>query len=322
MKDEMEGLLFAKIGGAAEGAIAARIAEFGGLLTRQAAVRLLCKERGIAVERRVSLSGARGQKGHFSFSARVGRVFPVQKFPNSRDSSLRMHISDSSGQSTLVLWNEQCRLEKEIFAGDEIECAGAYFRAGEIFIAKSGSVKKTGGAQAESLDGLREGACSVQGIVKGAEGERSFRRNGEERRMFSFTICQGETCARAVAWQGNGAQFEIPSEGDTVLLENAFFRAGEVHLSAKSRLVIISSSQEKEGVVERIAVEGGNAVFRIGGGEFSLPLASALPLLQIRSLPPGVLSGTALSIKAGELAGKTVRYASKGKTLLRLSLEG
>ena len=58
MEETPEGKLREKMGDACDSAIAQKIAEFGGLLSRNAAAALLCRQNGIDLERRILLSEA------------------------------------------------------------------------------------------------------------------------------------------------------------------------------------------------------------------------------------------------------------------------
>jgi hypothetical protein len=319
MGDEDEQRLFERLGAAAEDAIVAKIARFGGLLTRRAAVRLLCRENGIDLQKKIPLSKAPSSSLPFSFSARIERVFPLQRFPGG-DKSLRLHISDGQGQSTVVLWNEQADAAQGILCGDEIECRGAYFRSGEIAVGKGGSVLRASHFCPPPVSAAKEGACTVVGTVKGEAQEREYtdRQSGDGRRMASFFLCDSQGCLRAVAWEI--PEQGLPHEGDEVVLENAVFKAGELHLNSLSRIVTTGSSAQS-GVLERVEAEAGRLVFAISGKAFFAPQKEGLALAGIPSLPDGVSAETALWIRARALLGKTVRYAESGGKLRHLSFD-
>jgi hypothetical protein len=314
------------LGNALEASLRAKIESFGGLLTREAAVQLLCQENRISTERKLPLSEARASLLPFSFSARVDRVFPVQQFPGGSMRTVRIHISDKSGEATLVLWNEQASLaEGGILSGDTIECAGAYARAGEISIGRNGTVLRAGKNSVQDVAGLREGACNVQGTVEKVEGMRHYRdrKTGGEKSMLPFTLCSGGKCCRAVWWSPPGDAPQL-REGNQVALENAAFRDGELHLNAFSRIV----PSDGEGAGGRagkflgVSADGGDFAIAIGAEKFRMPAAGALALLGIGAVPPGVGAATLLSIKSRTLEGKEARYFSEGERLVSIKLEG
>jgi len=318
-----EEMLKEKLGDELEGKIAAKISEFGGLLTRAAAVRLLCKENGIETEEKLSLSQSASAKLPFSFQAKVERVFPVQAYANGSDRSVRLHISDNSWEATLVLWNEQAKLTGgEISVGDEMECRGAYFRSGEIWVGKNGSVKKISGAAPMLIANLTEGICNVEGDVGEVEPDHEYadRKTGEKKVLSSFQLCNGLDCRRVLLWHSKAAG-EQPKVyvGDGLFLENVTFRNGEIHFNSYSRMVVRKSSQEKTGVLEKASADGDFAEFEIGGERFRLSMKEALLLLGVASVPEGVGAETLFSIKAQGFVGKNAVYRIEGGKLAGIS---
>jgi hypothetical protein len=326
MEDEQERLLSEKLGPEKDAQIAKKISEFGGLLTRAAAVRLLCRQNGVEVDLPIPLSKARGTALPFSFCARVDRVFPVQEFPGGSSKTIRLHVSDADGEgeATLVLWNEQAALVEKgsIGCGDDIEVKGAYFRSGEISVGRGGKITKIGGAKTAQLSKLEDGACSVEGTVKevGPDKEYADRKTGERRSFSSFLLCDETECRRVVVWGENGAAAK-PDAGDKVRLEGMLCKNGELHFNARSRMAVLSSKKERLGKVEKAEIVDGNALIGIDGAEFLLPLKDALALLGVKVVPQGVEESTLFLIKAGGMVGKSARYRKDGAKLSWLALD-
>ena len=310
------------LGNALEQAVKGKTESFGGLLTRGAAERLLCQENGISTESKLLLSEARAQALPFSFSARVDRIFPIQQFPGGSMRTVRIHVSDKSGEATLVLWNEQVKLtEGNLLSGDSIECTGAYVRAGEISIGRNGNIARAGRRQAASIAGLKDGVCNVEGVVEKVEGTRTYRdrKTGGEKSMHPFSICNEGKCVRVVAWSlPDGAH--LPKQGEKVVLENATFKDGELHLNAFSRIVATGGSG-RSGKFLGATIEGDEAAISIGTETFHMPLSGALAILNVHSVPHGVGAATLLSIKSRALEGKDAHYFSDGGTLASLKFE-
>lgn len=172
MADELEEKLQGLLGDGYEGRLAAKISEFGGLLTRRAAVRLLCKELGVDVERRIALSAAGGEQLPFSFAARVDRIFPAQKFA-SGEKCVRLHVSDQSGGATLVLWNAQAALVEHGSQTGDGGQAGTGTGAGGADL--------LGGAKQELVAHQRQRTAQANGISMGDEIEcrGAYVRSGE-----------------------------------------------------------------------------------------------------------------------------------------------
>lgn len=322
MEQSPEEMLKERLGDGCEDAIARKMGEFGGLLSRNAAVVLLCRQNGIDLEKRISLCGAKRMALPFSFQAKVDRIFPVQEYPGSGNRSVRLHISDAGGEATLVLWNEQANAVKgEISIGDMIECRGAYFKGGEIGIGKNGAMKKEKGFPISKIPELSYGLCNVEGVVEAVEPDHHHRdrKTGVEKRLPSFSICGDGACRRVVMWHAEGAK--NPSAGDVILLENVFFKDGELNFDAFSRMVKRKAANERFGEFGEASVEGESVVFTIGGEKYSASLQEALLLLKIRSAPPGVGPQALISMKSRELEGKNVLYILDGEKLALLEVE-
>ena len=323
MDETPEEKLRGRLGESCEGEIAHKVAEFGGLLSRNAAVALLCKMNGIDLEKRVPLAEARKMNLPFSFQAKIDRIFPVHVYPGSHNKSVRMHVSDGASQGTIILWNEQAKaVEGEISTGDIIECKGAYYKGGEVGIGKGGSIKKEKGFPITPLGKLPYGLCNVEGEVKAVEPDHFYedRNSGVKKRLLSFTLCEGDACRRVVMWppQSDGKKV---SAGDVLLLENVFFRNNELHVDAYSRLVRKKTAGERFGKFVKAEVEGGTAFFQIDSEKYGAGLEEALALLRIRAVPPGVGAGTLITIKSREMEGKAVKYFVEGGKLTLLEVE-
>jgi hypothetical protein len=318
MASEHETRLREAEGGKTESLIAGKILEFGGLIGRNAAILLLCKERGIVVERQAPIADARSALPPFRFEAKIERIFPMQKFEGSRDRSIRIYLSDKTSKATLVLWNEQAdEVSAGVAVGDIVEVSRAYFRSGEIGIGREGHVKRKAEFAKTPLGALAEGPASTSGKVSSIEPEFS---DGRKERGFAFSIGDGKSSVRVVAWQEGGATFERPKVGDEVLLENAYFRKGELHLSSVSRLRVLSSESKKKGVITSLEIENGRFVLRLGKEMFTLGIDEGLLLFGIK-LPQGVEASTLRELLEPSLIGKTASYTLEDGKLLELIVE-
>jgi hypothetical protein len=325
MEPSAEQKLASLIGNVLEAKVKEKADSFGCLLSREAAILLLCQENGISTEKKLLLSEVRAAMLPFSFSARVDRIFPVQQFPGGTMRTVRLHISDKSGEATLVLWNEQAKLaEGDILAGESIGCTGAYVRDGEISIGRNGSIVREGQRKAAPVAELTDGVCNVEGVVEKVKGAHAYldRKTGGEKTMHSFSICNEAKCVRVVAWSlPDGAH--LPKQGESVVLENAVFKNGELHLNAFSRIMPKSGPGAGwlAGKFMGATIDGNGAVIALGTEKFRMPLTIALALFNIRAVPCGVGAATLLSIKSSALEGMWAHYFSEGGNLTALQFE-
>ena len=336
MADELEEKLRLKLAEKYEEKVNGKISEFGHLLTRRAAVRLLCKENGIDTERRISLSQAASETLPFSFSASVDRIFPVQTFA-SGEKCVRLHLSDKGGSGTLVLWNAQASLvEGTVSTGDELMCRGAYFRGGEMHLGREGAITVVKKNPATPVGKLTAGVCSTEGTVEEVEPDYHYldKKTGGKKKMSSFQLCEiaageahgkdaragaGKICRRVILWSTPEGTPSV-EEGDSLLLENVTFKNGELHFNSFSRMVRKISARERSGKVESAEIVGGEAVLRIGKGAFRFSVNDALALLGITKVPDGVLPSTVLSIRLQTVVGKRAHYKEENGKLSWLQL--
>lgn len=314
----LEEELSEKLKDSTEEEIKKKISEFGGLLTREAAVRLLCRQNGIEVDRPVALAKAKGTSLPFSFRAKVGRIFPVQEHFGGNTKTVRLHVSDGSADATLLLWNEQTLFvgPDGIGAGDEIEVKGAYFRSGEICVSRGSRITRIGKRAITTLADLSDGECNVEGEVRkispGCIDANVVQNGGIP--LFSFEICDGERCRQVFVWrQGN---FAMPEEKDRVRLEGVVFKKGEIHFNSHSRMVRISSKARFRGKIKEAKVSSEYAFFVIDEKEYRMPCEEALRLLGVSTIPPGVEPSVLFSIRSEGLAGKEISYGKKDGQLL------
>lgn len=322
MHDELAGKLREKLGEGLEEGIAGEIASFGGLLTRHAAVLLLCRKNGIDVERKIQLSQAPSMRLPFSFEARITRIFPAQTYAGRPDRSVRVHMTDGSREATLVLWNEQAGgIEGgEIRAGDTISCNGAYSRSGEITLAKGGGVRKLDSARTPSLSSLKDGICNAEGVVKAMEPDREYtdRKTGGKKTLSSFAIGDGTVPSMRVAVWSKAKEMEKLAAGDSVFLENVVLRNSELHFNSQSRMALLGKKAGETAVVEKIDAGEDETLFVLGGREFRMKNEEAARLVGLPTLP-GVSARAAIGIKAQGLAGKKAGFAVENGKLCSLT---
>ena len=331
MHEELEAKLREKFGEGTDGQIAGRIEAFGGLLTRHAAVLLLCRQNGIDVERKIKLSQASSMRLPFSFEARVERIFPLQSYLGRTDRSVRLHVSDGSWESTLVLWNDSAQMVEAggIGTGDEIECKGAYLRSGEITLAKGGSVRRLKAAPLSQVSNLAAGVCNVEGEVSeikhdsgslGKNGSQGFvLKSGGQNAVSSFTICEKPgACRRVVVWSAQQCLPDV-SKGDRLVLENVVFKNGELHFNSYSRMARRGGNGGPVELVEGIESGAGETIFIIGGRKFAMKNEEAMRLMGIPRALQGVSASAAIGIKAQELVGKKAKVSEENGILRSLS---
>ncbi|MEM4348377.1 MAG: hypothetical protein QXN37_02300 [Candidatus Anstonellaceae archaeon] len=313
---DIEALLQQHLGKKTEEAIRHKIEEFGGLLTREAAIRLLCKQHGIYIQNPIKLADASKTILPFSFRAKVRRIFPVQYY-NDKDYSVRIHVYDHTAEAIVILWNEQAKIAFELCQNDEVEGKEAYFRNGEIWIGKTGFLRLLQPAPRMQVEELTAGVCTVEGRVGEIEPDYFYvdKKTGKERKMSSFQLCGRQQCRRVVIWIDD---FDYSSYGlsvgDFVVLDGVIFKSGEIHFNSKSRL--IKNAKREEGRVKSVYVEGQECILEIENKRFKISLPQALQIFGIMQVPQGVSPQTLIQIKGKAMQGRQVLYTAKEERLI------
>jgi len=318
--------------------IEATVKSFYGLLTREAAMRLIAKDKGLLKEEEKEYPALadipKGAK-RFGFQAQVKKIWPIANYSSGKRSRVveitdlgnegKMDESKGDGSTTkpLILWNDDIGLSKGLRARDHISVKGAYERGGEMHLGYSGKLDIVKKAGFSDLEALEDGSSvHVAGLISRIEGHDSFVSNGKTRRGFSFFISDGKHERRCII-------FEMPQRGerlkawDEAIIENADVHKGIIEIGPDSRLLsrrksaMLLGEVESVGCVEGKGMEGKGTggksedgknsegdlmVMRIAGREKDalLDRKNALKLLGV-SIAPDITLATVIALKKGEI---------------------
>ncbi len=283
-----------------------KIDGFQGLLTKEAALRLIAKEKGLikeSSERLAKVSGIKKGARKINIDAKVRKVHPLVAYPTGTKSR-RVEIADETGSITLVLWNDDCRLAGRMRSGDRVFVKRAYEKNGELSVGYSGVVGITSRARFTPLAELEEGGqINIRAFVKSIDGHDRFVRGNSTRPGFSFVVSDGKNEVRCIIW-GNTGRGESLEGGDEVILENAIVRGGELFLPGDSRIFL-----RKKGVitgeVEELECENDKLVIRVAGNRYVLGKKKALEFLGV-SVADDVGLSTVVSLKKDAILHTTV----------------
>ncbi|NYZ77509.1 hypothetical protein H0O02_04325, partial [Candidatus Micrarchaeota archaeon] len=105
--------------GEIEDAVQERIEKFHGFLTREVALKLIAKEKGLLKEEEkiVKLAGLTPEMKKATIIVSVERIYPVAKYKADKKSR-RVLVKDESAERTLVLWNEDVDITAKMRTGD------------------------------------------------------------------------------------------------------------------------------------------------------------------------------------------------------------
>jgi len=286
---------------------------FAGLLTRETALFVIAKEKGLVKERFVKLAEVAKSLRTVNVRGRVLRVYPELKSERNGKEirSVRVHLGDESGERTLVLWNEDVKRLVEICLDDVVEVRGTYVREEELHLGYRGELKVVERAPITNIDVLRENSIvNVIGKISEIFPEYFYLQNGKDEFMSSFEITNGSKKVRVVLWHEPALAREL-SVGSVVRLENTVYKNNELHVNRRSRVVVLKK-EEDEGWVQEITVLGERELSaRVGGNEVIFRGEMSLALLGLTKLGGDIGIGTALELQRGATEGRRAKVRIK-----------
>jgi len=303
-----------------EAQVSGKIESFHGFLTREVAVRLIAKEKGLLKTEEKTFRLAEIPKGEkrVMFSASVKRVWPVATYSSGKKSRV-VEVEDETGANPLVLWNLDVDLASKLRARDRISVRGAYEKHGELHLGYSGSLEVVDKAAFSDLGALAEGeTVHLRGIVSRVEGYDGFVRGTRTSTGFSFIISDGKSELRCIIFE-DLARSERIRPDDEVIIESAGIRNGNAEIGSHSRILARRSREMLLGEISMLECSGDELSVRVGGKEAFLERASALRFLGVEAAPDIALS-TVVSLKKESLLNSRIalRIEEKGgKTVIR-----
>ena len=295
-------------------------AEFSGLLTRQGALELVAREKGVAVERKArevkfsKLAQTSPTDGNANVRARVWHVFSAKYFTKKtvygdKQGKVRnIIVKDSSGDATLVLWGKDADWPQQVKLkrNTVLEVAGANVKTGA-----SGLELHSGLSTRISLSNEQEGlpvyekkVTPPQALASGALdvdvngrvvtiGRKSefqrVKKTGEvEKGYVCDCVLQNEgKNFRLVAWDANCAALEGLKQGDDVSVEGASVKASrdgkelEIHAGWASNIVVYQNNAQTEAAIVQSSLA---QAMQAGQGSFDAVAATVAEITSAWSM--------------------------------------
>ena len=140
-----------------EDAVNEKIDKFHGFLTRDVAMKLIAKEKGLLKEEEkpMKLSEITPETKNAVLEVSVERIYPVAKYRAGKKCR-RIMIKDDSGERILVLWNDDVDLTLKMRTGDILELKGVYLKDDELYFGYSGVMHTKKRAEFSDLNKVLE----------------------------------------------------------------------------------------------------------------------------------------------------------------------
>jgi len=291
--------------------VAERIAQFHGLLTREVAMKLIAKEKGLLKEEEKKAKLAEIQTGEkrLVIEAKVKKVWQLAQYKSGKKSRV-IELEDETGAKPLVLWNEDTDIAKSLRPRDSVVVKGAYERNGELHLGYSGSVDILQREGFTDLSALKENEYAhVKGYVTKVGGYDRFVDGTTSKVAFLIDISDGKTQAQALIW-GKPERGRSLALGDEIILENALVKKGRLELSEDGRIFSRRKERVLLGKIERLELEGDGITVSVGDRQAVFDRENALRFMGME-LAQDITLGTALNLKKDYLLNTDVALRIK-----------
>jgi len=288
-----------------EDEIRQKIESFHGLLTKEVAMRLIAKEKGLLKEEEKTYRLSEIPKGtrKISFTASVKKIWPVATYASGKRSRV-VEVKDESGQMPLVLWNDDIELAGSLHPRDEIAVKGAYERNGELHLGYNGSIEVEGRAPFPELRALQDGEVAhIRGFVSAIEGIDSFVSGTETSKAFSFLLSDGKTERRCVMW--DISRGEKLKDGDEVLIEDALLSKGNIEISPSARVMIRRPKDMLLGKITKLECNDEKLFAEVEGRKVTLDRQNGLRFMGVEAADDIALS-TVVALKKDSLINNKI----------------
>lgn len=227
-------------------------ARLSGLLTEEAALRLVAKDQGLplpVVEAHVT-SLSKASEGDVTVRVRVQAVQSPKRFERDGRSGqvCNVHVADASGSASLVFWNQDVSALSKIRRNDVLLVKDAFVKStspleiharlsSEILVQPDDSSLPKSPVQVVSLAGAQGEEFDVSGRILDKEELKTFEKNGRKGSLLRLELSDGFVRKVLVAWDANAEAALGLSVGEAVTVESAYGKNGEIHASWRGRLM-------------------------------------------------------------------------------------
>lgn len=286
----------------AEVKIKERIEGFHGLLTKEAAAKLIVSEMGL-IEREVNkISELVDGMDSVDLEAKIVEIGNIRSFPSG--AVLRvLVVSDGSGETSVNFWGDEAKKAGGMHLGDTLEIKKGYVKMGRVNIGYKTTYSIVKKAKVTPVSEVKEGGSFMcMGKVESIEGMKG--------NAFVFSI-EGVP----VSVVNNPSKGEHLQVGDSVLLEGVEYNGAEILVEGKARMLLKKNRDNIfRGKLEGIEWEGDKAVLITGGERFLAEKHVLIKFLNLKDLKEDIDLHMIVKMKLPEITGKDVLMLfKKGK---------
>lgn len=258
--------------------LADKIKQFHGLLTKEVALKLVAKDKGLLKETKKPKKINKLKPGDrmITLHAQIRMIWPTMTYRSGKRSKV-VELEDETGRIPLVLWNDDVKPAELFRSRDKVTLEGAYVKGNELFMGYSGKLDVVDPASFTSLESLEDGRhLHFRGVISGVEGYSHI----PDRKVFSFNITDTQTEIKCTIW-------DIPERGeniktgDEVILENTSVRDKNIFIGKDGRILLRRSSNMLLGTLQTMDLLNKKLTVKVGEKTVNLDRENALRFMDV-----------------------------------------
>ena len=285
-----------------ESEVVRKIEAFHGLLTRDVALKLIAKERGLfkEEEQQVKISDLKPNMRRINVLGKIAAINKETVYPSGKRARTIV-IKDNSGVVSVTLWNEDIAMLSKLKVGDEILVKSAYEKMGSLSLGYRGSLEIVNAAPYLQLARLVDGPINVRAFITGIEGKKEYERSGKKSSFFSFSISDSTDERKCIIWGVHNSQNLIA--GNEVIIQNALYRDNEIHINDRTRLLVRKAKDIVSGALSDMRMKDGKLALDIGDKVLVFNRENALKFFGME-ISDDIMLETLVELKRDSMLGK------------------
>ena len=288
-----------------------KISEFHGLLTREVAIKMIAKERGLLKDKEqfFKINDIKPGARKINLVAKIGRINKEVIHPSGKRSR-GMLIKDDTGGISLTLWNDDLEFFKKLKVGDELLVKNAYEKYNSLSLGYNGTLEITSPSSFTKLSDIENGNyVHVKEFISRIEGKKSYEKDKQKRSFFSFYVKDGKSEKQCIIWENieRGEKLDV---GDEIIIENVFARNNELHINDSTRLLVKKHRDLVSGILYAIECSDGIVSLTIGKNELKLDRNNALKFFGVEA-NEDIAIATIANLKKSSMLNKNMYVRGK-----------
>jgi hypothetical protein len=294
-----------------EESVATKIAAFHGLLTREVALKLIAKEKGLLPDEEKNIKISEIEKGarKISLQASIKKIWPIVQYKSGKKSRV-IELEDETGSIAVVLWNDDTGLGNTLRSKDQVLLKGAYERNEELHLGHSGTIEIKEKAAFSDLSALSaDEYAHVRGYISRIDGFDKYVDERAAKFGFSFYVSDGVKDVQVIIWGKPGRGSNL-AQGDEIIIENALEKNGRLELSDEARILTRRKEKMLLGKLEEMSEEDGSLKVKVDGKEVKFDRENGLKFMKV-DLASDIMMRTALKLKKEFLINQNIAIRIK-----------